>query len=240
MDKSLMNKLLQAQRQRGKPFEITVVGESMNPTLYEGETVTVQPQADYEVGDILVFTYKEGELLVHRLLLKKDGKYFCKGDNSFRLEDMALEQIVGKVILIGNGAVPSCSNKHVALSYAVSRQFRKSAYDVERTKQTGIYILYRKIIIEKKDDIMVYMKNKEMEHIPVDETSLTVFDSESGDVHFFDGPGIDILNALNEPRDLDSLLEKLYEEYEASPDDIKADVEQFLKEVVENKVVLVL
>ena len=240
MDKSLTAKLLQAQRQRGKPFEITVAGESMNPMLYEGETVTVQPQADYEIGDVLVFTYKQGELLVHRLLLKQYGRYFCKGDNSFRLEDMAMEQIVGKVILINGSAVPLCSNKHIALSYAVSRQFRKSAYDIEKTKQACIYKLYKKIIMEKDNDIMVYVKNKEMEHIPVDETSLTVFDSASGDAHLFDGPGIDILNALSEPRDLDSLLEHLCEEYEASPDDVKADVEQFLKEAVEKKVVLVL
>jgi len=39
---------------------------------------------------------------------------------------------------------------------------------------------------------------------------------------------------------LDGLIEKLCEEYDISPADIQADVEQFLKEAVEKKVVLVL
>jgi len=240
MNNSIFEKLLKAQKQRGKPFEITVVGDSMYPVLFQGDTFTVQPCEDYDIGDILVFNYKEGELLVHRLLLKRDGRYFCKGDISFRLEDMPIELIIGKVILINDNEVPPCSEKHIALSYAVSRKFRKLAYDSEKTKQTEIYKLYQKIILNKKEDIMVYQKNKEMDYIPVDETSLTVFDPETGDAHLFDETGISILNLLDEPCDLEILIEKLCEEYDASPEEIQADVEEFLKEVVEKKVVLIL
>jgi len=240
MDKTLFEKLLRAQKQRGKPFEITVIGDSMNPILSEGDTVTVQPCEDYETGDILVFNYKQGELLVHRLLIKRDGRYFCKGDNSFRLEDMPPDQIIGKVVLINGNELPCCSEKLVALSYAVSRQFRKSAYDIEKTKQTGIYRLYQKIILNKRENIMVYQKNKEMDYIPVDETSFTVFDPETGDAHMFDETGISILNLLDGPCDLEIILEKLCEEYDASPGDIEPDVTQFLKEAVEKKVIILL
>jgi PqqD family protein of HPr-rel-A system len=240
MDKTIFEKLLKAQKQRGKPFEITVVGDSMYPILFQGDTFTVQPCEDYEIGDILVFNYKQDELLVHRLLFKKDGKYFCKGDNSFRLEDMPINQIIGKVILINGNELPRCSEKLIALSYAVNRQFKKSAYDIEKTKQTDIYRLYKKIILDKREDIMVYQKNKDMDYIPVDETSLTVFDPDTGDAHMFDETGISILDFLDEPRDLDSLLKKLCEEYNASPEDIKSDVEGFLKQAVEKKVVLAL
>ena len=43
---------------------------------------------------------------------------------------------------------------------------------------------------------MTYQKNKEMDYIFSDETSLAVFDSESGDTHFFDETGIDICPGL--------------------------------------------
>ena len=79
-----------------------------------------------------------------------------------------------------------------------------------------------------------------MDYIQTDETSLAVFDPETGDTHFFDETGIDILNILSEPCDLDMLLSKLCEIYDVAPDDIHEDVEEFLSETVEKKVVEVL
>ena len=80
----------------------------------------------------------------------------------------------------------------------------------------------------------------ELEYIQADESSLAVFDPESGDTHFFDEVGIQILNNLSEPCELDGLLEKLCEIYDAAPEDIRTDVEEFLRETVEKKVVLTL
>ena len=240
MNRAFIDKFLQMQKELGKSFEITVTGFSMNPLLHEGDTVTIQSQYDYEVGDILVFNYIKIELLIHRLLLKRDDKYFCKGDNSFRLEDVTIEQIIGKVVLINGNEVPLCTKKQIELSYAVSRQFRKSAYDVEKTKQTEIYKLYEKIYLKEEDDCMVYQKNKEMQYIQTDETSLSVYNPETGDAIFFDEKGIDILNALDEPCDLESLLTKLCEIYDVVPDDIREYVEEFLKTTTDEKVVLIL
>ena len=76
---------------------------------------------------------------------------------------------------------------------------------------------------------MIYQKNKDLEYIQSDETSLAVFDPETQDTHFFDEVGIDILNALEEPCDLQMLLQKLCTIYDASPDEIRGDVEEFLK-----------
>lgn len=39
----------------------------MNPTMWEGDQVTVRHADSYSVGDVLVLLYK-GELLIHRLL----------------------------------------------------------------------------------------------------------------------------------------------------------------------------
>lgn len=84
---------------------------------------------------------------------------------------------------------------------------------------------------------MAFRKNKNMDYIQTDETSLAVFDPESGDTHFFDEIGIDILSLLDEPCDLETLLQKLCGIYDATPDDIRADVEEFLAETISKKVV---
>lgn len=87
--------------------------------------------------------------------------------------------------------------------------------------------------------IMHYKKNDKMDYIQTDETSLAVFDPESGDTHLFDETGIDILTCLDEACGLDALLVKLCKIYDAEPDDIRADVEEFLADTIEKKVVLI-
>ena len=237
MNNGLMYKLLIAQMKTFGKAEVSVIGVSMNPNLFEGDLITVSSCEEYIPGDILIFNYKQEGLLVHRLLHVKEEKYFCKGDNSFRLEDITKDQIIGKVILVdGNKLVP-CTDRILQFSYLVNREFVKCRYDTAKTKQSDIYQLYQKVILGKEDDIMIYKKNETMDYIQSDETSLAVFDPDTGDTHFFDETGIDILDLLSEPRDLDSLLEKLCEIYSVTKEDIQADVEEFLADAVSKKVV---
>ena len=86
---------------------------------------------------------------------------------------------------------------------------------------------------------MLYHKNTNMDYIPSDETSLAVFDPDTGDTHFFDETGIDILSCLENPCNLETLLERLCDIYDATPDDIREDVIEFLDDVVAKKVVIV-
>lgn len=240
LDNGLLDKLLKIQRQKNKPFEITVIGMSMNPVLYENDLITINPQSDYQIGDILVFIYKEGELLVHRLLDKRDKKYYCKGDNSFRLEDIQIEQIIGKVVAINGEQISMCSQRLISLSYAVNHAFRKCKYNIELTKQTDVYKLYERIAFRKEGTIVIYQKSNEVEYIQTDENSLAVFNPTTGDTHFFDETGLDILNILEEPSDMDMILTQLCEIYNATPDEIREDVEVFLSEAVDKKVVIIL
>ena len=85
---------------------------------------------------------------------------------------------------------------------------------------------------------MKYVKNTKMDSIQTDDTSLAVYDPESGDTHFFDETGTDILSFLSEPCGLEELLEKLCGVYEEVPGDIRGDVEEFLREVMEKGVVV--
>lgn len=237
MNNDLIQHLLTAQIKAFGQTEIGITGVSMNPSLFENERITVSPCANYLPGDVLVFFYKQEGLLVHRLLHVKNDRYFCKGDNSFRLEDIAKEHIIGKVTHINGRKIVPCTQRALQLSYLVNREFVKCRYDVAKTKLSDIYQLYKKVILQKEGNIMIYKKNQNLDYIQPDEISLAVFDPDTGDTHFFDETGIDILKLLSEPRDLDSLLGKLCEIYSVTKDDIRKDVEEFLADAVSKKVV---
>ena len=125
------------------PITMTVNGVSMQPTLFAGDSIKVNQEKEYHKGDILVFFYKNNTIIVHRLLYFQNNMYYCKGDNSFRIEDVLKEQIIGKVISINGNNVPYCSPDLITLSYMVNRAFRKSGYNTEITKKNGIYLFYQ-------------------------------------------------------------------------------------------------
>ena len=142
MNNDIYLKIMQAKSKLKTCFDITVAGSSMLPVLKESDIITITGQDDYRIGDVLVFIYKQGELLVHRLLKIQNGKYYFKGDNSFRLEDVTKEQIIGKVITANGVPLQERNSEHIAMSYAVNREFRKCGYDAEKTKQSDIYTFY--------------------------------------------------------------------------------------------------
>ena len=141
MDEVILRKILiaRAKAQNTKAFTVSVSGSSMEPVLYEGEHVEVLPQVAYEVGDILVYYYKQEGLLVHRLLKIQDNRYFCKGDNALRLEDVEREAIVGAVQLEQD---PHRTREFIEMSLDVNAVFRQTGYNRARTLQSETYQLY--------------------------------------------------------------------------------------------------
>lgn len=238
MDRELFVRLLPTILRAKGQAELSVVGVSMQPTLRQGDIVTIRSCDRYEVGDIVVYRYKDEGLLIHRLL-RVDGRGFCKGDNAFRLEDIPLDAVLGKVVL-QNGVPPIAWPKwKTDLSYAVNRQFVRCRYDQSAVKATAIYKVYQDLITQPKESCLMYVKNKAMDHILSDNTSLAVFDPASGNTYFFDETGIDILSLLEEPKTLDELLAALSTLYLAAPDEMRNDVEEFLAYTVSKGVVSV-
>lgn len=224
-------------RRRGRA-EITVTGYSMNPMIYEADTLTLVPAESYEVGDILVFSYYPDRLTVHRLL-RKDETYHCKGDNTFRLESVTADKVLGKVTLINGEPVRPWPEWKIRLSYAQYLEFHELGDSIPEAKKKDLWRFYSRFILEREDNDMLYCKNTDLDYIETDETSLAVFDPESGDTHFFNETGKDILKCIEDPCDLDTLLVRLCKTYEAEPDDIREDVVEFLADVVTKKVVMI-
>lgn len=134
----------------GKPFDLRVSGTSMHPILHDGDTITVCRRDSYQIGDILVFLYKDNTVLVHRLLKIQNGRYFCKGDNAFRLEDITDDQIVGAVQLNDDS---NKTDAFITASLQISKIFRKCGYDTEMVKQTSEYLAYAETYLENHHEI---------------------------------------------------------------------------------------
>ena len=236
MNNELVSKVLSAIFKSKGQAEITVMGISMNPTLFEGDKVIIKKSNEYIIGDIIVFNYKNEGILIHRLL-KYDGRYFCKGDNAFRLEDIEYNQIIGKAVLVNNTTIQPWDDWKVRLSYSLNREFVKLRYNMDKIKKSNIYRIYSVLILRKEENKMDYKKTDKMDFILSDETSLAVFDPESGNTYFFDETGIDILNCLDVPCDIQTLLEKLCNIYSVTPEDIRSDLEEFLADTVTKGIV---
>ena len=233
--------LLRAKIRR--PFELTVSGTSMLPVLNHGDTISAIAKDKYEPGDILVFIYKQGEILVHRLLKFENERFYCKGDNSFRLEDIGIEQIIGAVILEND---PHRSNAFIHDSYSVNRAFRRCKYNAAETVMTPEYISYRNTYLRP---LQRYRINPEAEILEIDDDNMAVYDTESGDIHYIDNTGKVILDMLKSEISEDLLMQKLYEIYCKDMTDIDVpdskvraeitrDVQEFLDELIQKKVIL--
>lgn len=218
--------------------DIPITGVSMHPTLKQGDIVTVIPSDTYEIGDILIYPYKDEGLLIHRLI-RKDGRYFCKGDNSLRTEDLAACDIIGKATHINNTPIAEWPRWKTSLSDRVGREFHHLRYHRENTQQSAVYKAYAELILCSKETINMYIKNTSLDYIQTDDTSLAVFDPASGNTYFFDSIGIDILTLLEQPIELEKLIAELCKIYLAKPDEIQTDVEEFLAYTVSKGIVTI-
>lgn len=87
---------------------------------------------------------------------------------------------------------------------------------------------------------MKYIINNNMEFLEIDDENLVVYDNESGDSHYIDETGKSILKILECETTEEALISQLCEIYSASAEEITSDVREFLKELIEKKVVICL
>ena len=236
MNKMLIYNYLLSKVHSGEQITIKVSGTSMQPTMYNGDCVTIISDKFYCIGDILVFIYK-GELLVHRLVKIENDRFFCKGDNSFRLEDLVLENIVGKVIYLNNLPLPLFSDENIALSYLVNREFRKCGYNIEKTKNSGIYRFYCQKVWNIEDKTLQYRLNRTTSNsllnrlLNDDCTSKLEFKQAFKDIN------IDFYSVMFDFCDFNTLLTCFSERLPISSDDICNVAQTFLTKGIIKKLI---
>lgn len=146
MNSKRENQMLRILSSNIPQVALTVTGNSMRPVIFENDIVYIKKCIEYHVGDIVVFRYKNDNILIHRLLKIEDGTYYCKGDNSFRLEDIKYTQIYGKVVeIIHNGNIfvpPPINERILQMSYEINREFKRLGYDSIKILESDIYKCY--------------------------------------------------------------------------------------------------
>lgn len=143
MERAILQQLIIKKLHRGLAINILVRGNSMNPVLKEGDMITIRKKECRE-GDILVFLYAGEELLVHRLLNRARGYCYCKGDNSFRLEQVSEKDILGVVEKLNGKVIIKCSSEFLEESRQINKIFVEYRCDVEKVKGTLEYKEYYK------------------------------------------------------------------------------------------------
>ena len=217
MRESLLNKILILQLNSGQKLSISISGHSMNPTMLDGDQITVCKDASYSIGDVLVFKYK-GELLVHRLVKFKNNRLFCKGDNSFRLEDIVIDDIVGKVTLLNGREIPTISNLKIELSYLVGQEFRKCAYNIDNVKNSGIYRFYHQVMWEVEDKTLKYkISQAKTTSTFISEYLRSCIDANTGTKYDFEFICHDIIRLLQRTCFFYELIECFDNAYLSSP-----------------------
>ena len=75
---------------------IAVSGDSMEPTLHNGDRVVVDVDATPRVGEVAVFVGDDDHLVVHRLVARRGDRRHFLGDNR-----RALDPVVDRTYVVG-------------------------------------------------------------------------------------------------------------------------------------------
>ena len=97
----------------GGPLTYAVVsGTSMEPDFYSGDLIVAKEQAEYEVGDSVVYTIYGG-YIVHQIISESDEGFETQGVNNDTPDSWIVprENVLGKFLI----AVPSLGNSLVFL-----------------------------------------------------------------------------------------------------------------------------
>lgn len=155
MNPSLFMKYTKIRLQSGQSVVVTVGGESMVPVLHNGDQVVVTRREKYAVGDILMYDYKEEGTLLHRLLEIRDGHFFCKGDNSYRLEEVTEADIYGVAIAVvrdGKEVPLVCPEGLPQSSLAVHHHLKELGLNLEALHISELYQAYKKRYLSEEEN----------------------------------------------------------------------------------------
>ena len=141
----MFNEITAELLRRGNRVRFRAIGASMQPTIEDGELITVAPMAPESVkrGDILLYQSESG-VHAHRVVGRVKGTvpllegdcpldhYLLRGDASVSCDaPVQLEQVIGRVVAVQRGGRSLALDSHLAnllrlarLRIAKSKAFR--------------------------------------------------------------------------------------------------------------------
>lgn len=96
--------LIAAVHEKGAVFRFKAAGFSMRPSIRNNDVITISPLKGIPpfLGEVVAFRHpKTGSLIIHRVVGKKQGVFFIKGDRLRQVDGhIPLENIIGTVIKV--------------------------------------------------------------------------------------------------------------------------------------------
>ena len=174
-----------------------VASGSMSGTIEVDDIIFVKITKDVKNDDVITFKSDDGDIITHRLIGMKDGKYITKGDvNNVTDEAVSEKQIIGKVTLIVS---PSFILKSIAIFLIVFILLALVNFDK----------IIKKYILRSDEE------NKENK-TPVNQVPESIFKNPNGRPEE-PSSGLTVTIAIDEME----ALEKMHEKEEAVEDSIE-------------------
>lgn len=90
---------------KGKEAHFTVHGNSMFPTIKDGENVKIRKEQKIKRGDVIAYYFdcnSECRIVVHRVIFLREKYVLTKGDNNNSIDPFRIpyDKILGKIELI--------------------------------------------------------------------------------------------------------------------------------------------
>lgn len=134
---------IRAMLQRGRTVSAVLVGNSMLPTIKDGDAFTVAAvgAASLEPGDILMVQRGEN-CITHRVVsVSRSGsacQLFLKGDSNFRRDPVVdFSQVIGKVVAIESRRIDTPSERRKSRWIAKVSGLEATVYDFVRHSWIG-------------------------------------------------------------------------------------------------------
>lgn len=83
--------------------DLVARGKSMYPAIKDGDTVRIIPREKYNENEIIAFWNKHEKIVIHRIIIASNDRFFTKGDNNTEFDRIVRKNdVLGVVLKMNN------------------------------------------------------------------------------------------------------------------------------------------
>jgi len=112
LDKS--STLVEEELKRSGAFASTTSGVSMEPLFRTHRDVVIiaRPEGELKKYDVALYRTRAGKYVLHRVVKVKADEYLIRGDNTYAIEHVAKERVIGVLVEFNRkGKKYSCADR---------------------------------------------------------------------------------------------------------------------------------
>ena len=89
--------LIEGELEKYGTYASTTVGASMRPLFRTGRDMVIieKPKGELRRFDVALYKSRSGAYTLHRVIRVCEDEYLIRGDNTYRIEHIAKERIIG-------------------------------------------------------------------------------------------------------------------------------------------------